>query len=286
MKNVYAIEGPEHEKLLARLREHNIFLTNGKLNTRYKILFKTHLNLEITSKADVMNLLFPSILPICAICGLSTKRFLGVVNLQSPLASYRQTCSDLCAHRLKSASLIDFLKKQPDARVHRAAKFRKRMAQIIDGETLASKTAKKAAFTKQNKFKDGKSLMAIQMLKIRKVKEQKGSIVPQHLLSDFILYRRSVKRYTEKQPLSQLKNIERRGHFNNGGQHLDHRHSIFEAFKNGLPANVAGSIVNLEIIPASKNSAKGRKSSLTCADLIIKYFDYTVLKQPLKNSYD
>jgi hypothetical protein len=50
--------------------------------------------------------------------------------------------------------------------------------------------------------------------------------------------------------------------------HVDHKLSIADAWRAGLPEGIVNHPVNLEILSAKLNSSKGSKSSLTIAELI------------------
>lgn len=66
-------------------------------------------------------------------------------------------------------------------------------------------------------------------------------------------YERLVRELTEKQPLRNLSNIEKRG-FN--GYHLDHIISVYYGFKNNIEPNIIADIKNLQMIPRQENMDK------------------------------
>jgi|TARA_B100001059_G_C17794817_1_gene562397 hypothetical protein len=50
--------------------------------------------------------------------------------------------------------------------------------------------------------------------------------------------------------------------------HCDHKLSILEGFKQGVPVEIMADICNLEIIPKTENLKKGSKSSITFNELL------------------
>lgn len=50
--------------------------------------------------------------------------------------------------------------------------------------------------------------------------------------------------------------------------HVDHRFSILDSFKNGLPEDIVNHPVNLQILSAKENSSKGSKSAITLEQLM------------------
>jgi hypothetical protein len=81
---------------------------------------------------------------------------------------------------------------------------------------------------------------------------------------EFKKYRRKVYYWTSKNDLTTLENYNRRGLLD---FHLDHKYSITEGFKNGVPPKVIGSIHNLHFIPCTENVSKGIKCSITLEEL-------------------
>ena len=66
-----------------------------------------------------------------------------------------------------------------------------------------------------------------------------------------------------------LPNFEKRGNikFKKDAYHIDHKFSISEGFKQGVPPEIIGDIVNLEMIPAIENIRKYGKCSITLKKL-------------------
>ena len=82
--------------------------------------------------------------------------------------------------------------------------------------------------------------------------------------SEFKKYRRKVYYWTVKNDLSILENFDRRGLLD---FHLDHKYSITEGFKNGVPPKIIGSMPNLHFISYIENVKKGTKCSITLEEL-------------------
>lgn len=107
---------------------------------------------------------------------------------------------------------------------------------------------------------------------IRKKNEDAGRWTPEDQMEEFYLYRRKVWHYTNQQPIETLPNYNLRGRTHNKNAHsLDHRFSCHEGFLNNIPPEIIGNIVNLEYIPAIKNSSKKTACSLTKEELYERY---------------
>ena len=99
--------------------------------------------------------------------------------------------------------------------------------------------------------------------KVRKTHEDNGKWTPQHLMDEARLYYNEVIRYTNKQDISKLKNIEHRGKAGiKGAYHLDHMVSIHYGFLNNVPAYIIGNIKNLTMLPWHDNIYKSAKCSI------------------------
>jgi hypothetical protein len=68
------------------------------------------------------------------------------------------------------------------------------------------------------------------------------------------------------QQIEQLANHDKRGEY-----HLDHKFSVAEGFRQGLPPEVIGHIVNLEFIPAADNVRKQSNFSIDKDVLLSEY---------------
>jgi len=83
-------------------------------------------------------------------------------------------------------------------------------------------------------------------------------------------YSRIAWSYTRQNDLSALENIERRGQ-GLDDFHLDHKYSIKQGFLDNIPAEIIGSIANLEMINSRKNMSKNIKCSITKDELMRLY---------------
>ena len=108
--------------------------------------------------------------------------------------------------------------------------------------------------------------------KIRITNENKGKWMPLEEWSEFKLYSSDVWKTTQHQDLKSLVNFEKRGR-NSGEYHIDHKYSIFQGFKDNIPAEIIGSIVNLEMLESRENMSKNIKCSVTKEDL---YYSYNI----------
>lgn len=105
---------------------------------------------------------------------------------------------------------------------------------------------------------DLKGLKTRSALAVWHLKNSQPKTLPQQKkIKPFTEYKREVWKLTEEQPLHTLPNIEKRSF---KGYHLDHKVSIWDGFKKGLPINQVADISNLRMIPAHENMLKGRKS--------------------------
>ena len=96
---------------------------------------------------------------------------------------------------------------------------------------------------------------------------------------EFKKYRRKVYYWTSKNKLNELANFDRRGLLD---FHLDHKYSITEGFRNGVPPKIIGSIHNLQFIPYTENVSKGIKCSITLEELygLQRQGNFTLRKSP------
>jgi hypothetical protein len=85
-------------------------------------------------------------------------------------------------------------------------------------------------------------------------------------LPEFHDYRRKVDHFTRMQPIEQLVNHEKRGEY-----HLDHKFSVAEGYRQNIPPEVIGNIVNLEFIPSIENVRKQSSCSIDKEVLLLEY---------------
>ena len=81
-------------------------------------------------------------------------------------------------------------------------------------------------------------------------------------------YYREVHNITKKQPKESLENFDKKGEY-----HLDHKFSVIEGFRNNIPPEIIGNIVNLEFIPAELNLRKNANCSISKEQLFSLYYD-------------
>jgi len=106
--------------------------------------------------------------------------------------------------------------------------------------------------------------------KIRLKMEKEGKWIPNELLSDAQMYYKQVIKYTYKQPLHLLENIDKRGRAGkDDAYHIDHKVSIKYGFENSIPPYIIGNINNLEMLPWYDNIYKSSKCSIDPEELII-----------------
>lgn len=91
----------------------------------------------------------------------------------------------------------------------------------------------------------------------RKEKEEAGEWIRLDELTEFELYTRNVWLETNKQPLRELKNFNKRGHQRVSGTYaIDHIISIKYGFINNICYTIIGNIDNLQMLTHTENSSK------------------------------
>jgi hypothetical protein len=169
---------------------------------------------------------------------------------------------------------------------------KKRVENLTDESNGVSKIkqmAQRHLEKERSTFIDGVSLVEIRTEKARKTRVAKGHIVDRdnpNQVDAQRRYRMEVGRLTYKQPLHLLANIEKRGHIENGGWHLDHCFSVNEGFLKGVPAEVIANICNLKMIPGHENVVKQEKSSISLEHLMFEYDRQIHRQVSLTNSSD
>lgn len=106
--------------------------------------------------------------------------------------------------------------------------------------------------------------------KIRTTNENSGQWLPLSEWPAFKLYSSDVWKITQQQNLKSLENFDKRGR-NSGEYHIDHKYSIFQGFKDNIPAEIIGSITNLEMLESRENMSKNIKCSITKEELYNSY---------------
>lgn len=110
-----------------------------------------------------------------------------------------------------------------------------------------------------------------------KTKIERGWIIPDEFLSDYQIYRKKVKRLTERtykahKNIINPNNLERVTNGKNGFQ-LDHKYSIIEGFLNDVKPEIISHYCNLQMIEWSNNRTKSKKCNI----------DLEKLKTEIKN---
>jgi hypothetical protein len=93
--------------------------------------------------------------------------------------------------------------------------------------------------------------------------------------SDKELYYSLVGKYTNKQNILDLKNLDKRGKYsdNKDAYHLDHMYSKHYGFEHHILPFIIGDICNLQMLPALENSgAKNKQCSITMEELFEKFY--------------
>lgn len=130
------------------------------------------------------------------------------------------------------------------------------------GRHMSNEHKEKMGKTKKDRKKEGK-YDHIYLKKTGYTYEEFQKKIPK-----FKKYHQKVKAITEKQNLSLLENIEKRGKTGKvGAFHVDHMYSIIEGFRNNIEPEIIGSIFNLEMIPWELNVIKQGDCSITLQNL-------------------
>lgn len=115
----------------------------------------------------------------------------------------------------------------------------------------------------------GEEGFADRIRRTRKTFEQKGLWAPLETLGEYDFYRYEVWKVTNSCPLHTLPHFEKRGRAGvEGAYHLDHKFSILMGFIQGVPADVIGSMSNLEFIPWEDNVRKQAACSIELEELM------------------
>ncbi len=113
-----------------------------------------------------------------------------------------------------------------------------------------------------------------------KTQIKNGTIINPEKLTEWQRYHREVWKVTNKQPISTLKNCEKRGRIDlkENAYHLDHMYSIYQGFKDNVSPEIIGNIANLEMISHYENCSKNKKCSLT-----LKVLENRIAKQQVSS---
>lgn len=100
-----------------------------------------------------------------------------------------------------------------------------------------------------------------------------GTMVPYDIRIEYKEYYEEVSRWTNKQPIKLLENIELRGILgkDENAHHIDHIVSIYDGFMNDVPPEIIGNFCNLQCIPGKENIKKRNTSTITIEQLYERY---------------
>ena len=113
---------------------------------------------------------------------------------------------------------------------------------------------------------------------VMKTKIERGLVIPDEFLSDYQLYRKKVKRLTEKtykghKSKINPNNLERVTNGKNGYQ-LDHKYSILEGFLNDVNPEIISHHCNLQMLEWKKNRTKSKRCDIELQELIKEIKSY------------
>jgi len=87
------------------------------------------------------------------------------------------------------------------------------------------------------------------------------------------IYKKRVAEHTNKNDLSILENIDKRGLCGIAGSYqLDHKYSVYAGFKNNILPYIIGNIENLEMLTWEENNKKRITCSITIEELFNKIY--------------
>lgn len=268
----------KNKHLLSDLQSANIILESGNINTRWKIMIEKVTIKKYKSRLELFSDIWEYPSPHCCVCEQPTDHTFGSPNFIKPVKMFSKVCSSRCNRKLKSAALSNIRNDAGKDKL-RAEKFKKTVSGIgITGKKISSEISIKAAITKRATIVNGKTLQEWQTIKCLNTKVLNGSILSPDKVPPFHSYRKLVHKLSARENISVLENFENRGHYNNGGFHLDHIVSIRDGYKLNIPPEIIANLVNLRFIPAIDNTTKCGRSDMLIPDLFKKYHMFAVLK--------
>jgi hypothetical protein len=151
------------------------------------------------------------------------------------------------------------LSNKPETEISEINSRKNRWKNLTDSETnkLKTKIAKAVSETCSTRTLQEKRELG---KKLSEARIRSGIATPIEKRDAFQEYRNCVSLETARHDLSKLDNFDKRGPTE---YHLDHKYSVFEGFKNNIPAEIIGHICNLEMIPFDQNTSKGSKCSIS-----------------------
>lgn len=197
-------------------------------------------------------------IPYCLICGENKVNFNGFKKL------YGKTCSTSCQAKHAARKCIEKINYMTDE----------------DKNSYYMNQQEKRLKTFNEKYGVSnpmqiKNVAELNHKAMRQTNIDSGRWLNFDIIKDeYTKYRKQVEYITNQQDWKSLTNSHKRGSIKiEGSYHLDHRYSIFQGFKDDIPAEIIGSIFNLEMIPARENSCvKLEKCSITKEELYELYY--------------
>lgn len=98
---------------------------------------------------------------------------------------------------------------------------------------------------------------------------KQGRIVPLERQKEFKDYNLKIRALTEKQDLTNIDNIDKRGQY----WHLDHKYSILRGFLDSVTVEVMSSVHNLQCVPKEYNLNKGVNCDISLEELQKLYYN-------------
>jgi hypothetical protein len=259
-----------HNKALAYARKNNDFKQQVINRTSY-------LKEDVKFSERCFNIINEiSKLNVCDVCGTNTEKYTS--------RGYNKTCSTKCHHILKALNSSKTMIKNgtykqlgKQHKIRMADPFMKNKHSLSISKSLNSVDEKgklrknKAAESLKATLKNKPEIIKSRCLKQRESMEQLGYWLPLASLPAATKYRSEVHRITMKQPLNSLSNFHKRGpstSFISDNHHIDHIYSVSDGFKNNIPAEIIGNIVNLRMIHHRDNVIKNGKSDISLEELM------------------
>ena len=161
---------------------------------------------------------------------------------------------------------VDYIAQLPEEKVKRSKQMKEHRP-FFDYSGAAVKRKETIKRLYGEHYNSGWTERAIQ------TRIDNGTMVPIEILDEYREYRKKVELITKKQPIHLLENFEKRGIFgkDEDAHHIDHIVSIYECFMNDVDPEIAGSIHNLQCIPARDNIVKGNDSWMSVEELFERY---------------
>ena len=277
----YTIQSNNEDKLMTYIKEknNNIDYTSNFMS-KYKNLI-TKKSKDFESKSEYLTYLFNNKSLPNSICNCGKKK-----PYQFPKSPYREFCSVKCANKTKMTEDIKEKIAETTSKTYQLFSPEKKQNMVdkqkvtfqnnwteedsIRYSNILAARYESDEYRQWNKLKFSQYSKEKQceiLLKIRQTNERLGNWITESEVKNFKNYARLVWRYTNANELSVLKNIKKRGRSTNE-YHLDHKYSIFQGFKDNIPAKIIGNICNLEMLKSGQNLSKNKKCSISKETLI------------------